>query len=160
MTEAERIYYDRRAAEYDDWYLGTGLYAARRRPGWREELDALRALMRALSAKSVLDVGCGPGCLTQHVPGRRRAPAQLPAVLRVARERLPGRPLVQGDALRLPFRARAFDCLMAGHFYGHLDAPARARFLAEALRVASSLLVIDASMRDDVQPEEWQEREL
>jgi hypothetical protein len=34
--------YDRRAPEYDDWYLGTGLFAARVRPGWHEEVEALR----------------------------------------------------------------------------------------------------------------------
>jgi hypothetical protein len=26
-------YYDRRAPEYDDWYMGTGLFAQRDRPG-------------------------------------------------------------------------------------------------------------------------------
>ena len=34
-------YYDRRAPEYDEWYLGTGLFAAQERPGWHEELAEL-----------------------------------------------------------------------------------------------------------------------
>src|SRR5439155_21574048 len=34
-------YYDRPAREYDDWYLGTGLFRERERPGWEEELAAL-----------------------------------------------------------------------------------------------------------------------
>jgi hypothetical protein len=29
-----KAYYDRRAPEYDDWYLGTGAYAGRVRPDW------------------------------------------------------------------------------------------------------------------------------
>ena len=29
-----RWYYDKRAAEYDDWWLGTGLFAERDRPDW------------------------------------------------------------------------------------------------------------------------------
>ena len=33
------MYSDRRAAEYDDWWLGRGLYDDRDRPGWDEELD-------------------------------------------------------------------------------------------------------------------------
>ena len=70
MTETERIYYERRAPEYDDWYLGTGLFAARVRPGWPEELEELRVCLRALSMRSVLDVACGTGFLTQNVPGR------------------------------------------------------------------------------------------
>ncbi len=31
-------YYDRRAPEYDDWYLGVGLFADRERPGFDDEL--------------------------------------------------------------------------------------------------------------------------
>src|ERR1700722_19038993 len=48
MTESETLYYDRRAAEYDDWYLGAGLFAERVRPGWHEELTALRWVLRCL----------------------------------------------------------------------------------------------------------------
>ena len=29
-------YYAQRAPEYDDWWLSTGLFAARDRPGWQE----------------------------------------------------------------------------------------------------------------------------
>jgi ubiquinone/menaquinone biosynthesis C-methylase UbiE len=159
MTEAERTYYDRRAPEYDDWYLGTGLFAARVRPGWHEEVKALRACLRAVSMRSVLDVACGTGFLTQHIPGQVVAVDQSLAMLRIAR-RMPGGRVLQGDALRLPFRAREFECLMAAHFYGHLDLEMRARFLAEARRVADRVLVIDAAWRDEVQPEEVQERVL
>jgi ubiquinone/menaquinone biosynthesis C-methylase UbiE len=160
MTEAERIYYDKRAAEYDDWYLGTGLYSTRVRPGWQEELDALRECLRALRSPSVLDVACGTGFLTQHVPGCVTALDQSQAMLRIAGERLPARLLVRGDALRLPFGAHAFDCLIAAHFYGHLDQAACARFLAEARRIAGRLLVVDAAWREDVLPEETQQRTL
>ena len=38
-------YYDRRAPEYDDWYLGTGLHADRERPCWEEELCTLERVM-------------------------------------------------------------------------------------------------------------------
>ena len=160
MTEAERIYYERRAPEYDDWYLGTGLFAARIRPGWHAELEALRVCLRALSMRSVLDVACGTGFLTQHVAGRVAGLDQSLGMLRIARGRLPGGRVLQGDALRLPFRTGAFQCLMAGHFYGHLDGAMRARFLAEARRVAERVLIIHAAWRDEVQPEEVQERVL
>jgi ubiquinone/menaquinone biosynthesis C-methylase UbiE len=160
MTETERIYYERRAPEYDDWYLGTGLFAARVRPGWPEEVEELRVCLRALSMRSVLDVACGTGFLTQCVPGRVVGLDQSPSMLRIARGRLPGGRVLQGDALHLPFGSRAFECLMAGHFYGHLDRGMRARFLAEARRVAEQVLIIDAAWRDEVQPEELQERVL
>jgi len=160
MTEAERKYYDRRAPEYDDWYMGTGLFATRVRPGWHAEVEALRTCLRALSMGSVLDVACGTGFLTQHAAGRIVALDQSLAMLRIARVRVPGGRVLQGDALRLPFRAGAFECLMACHFYGHLDLGLRARFLAEARRVAERLLIVDAAWRDEVQPEEVQERVL
>jgi SAM-dependent methyltransferase len=70
MTETERAYYDRRAAEYDDWYLGTGLFAQRVRPGWTEELEKLRAVLGSLRFDSFLDVACGTGYLTESLRGR------------------------------------------------------------------------------------------
>jgi len=160
MTEAERNYYERRAPEYDDWYLGTGLFAARVRPGWHAELEALRAVLGSLSIAPALDVACGTGFLTQHLPGRVIGVDQSLAMLQIARERLVGGCVIQGDALRLPFHSGTFACLVAGHFYGHLEGEARGRFLAEARRVAGQLLVIDAALRDDVSPEEVQPRVL
>jgi uracil-DNA glycosylase len=38
-----RDYYDARAAEYDDWWLGTGLFTDRDRPGWAGEVAKLQA---------------------------------------------------------------------------------------------------------------------
>jgi demethylmenaquinone methyltransferase/2-methoxy-6-polyprenyl-1,4-benzoquinol methylase len=160
MREAERIYYDRRAPEYDDWYLGTGLFAARVRPGWHQEVEALRTLLRAQSMRSVLDVACGTGFLTQHVGGRVVGLDQSAAMLRIARGRVPGGRVLQGDALRLPFGDGAFEWLMAAHFYGHLEHAMRAEFLDEARRVARRVLIIDAAWRDEVRPEEVQERVL
>ena len=160
MTESERLYYDRRAAEYDDWYLGAGLFAERVRPGWHEELTALRWVLRCLPIRSVLDVACGTGFLTQHLSGRLTALDRSSSMLRIARGRLPHGAVLQGDALCLPFRSQTFEFLMAGHFYGHLDGPARAQFLGEARRVADRLLVVDAAWREGVPLEEIQERVL
>ncbi|HTQ57289.1 MAG TPA: class I SAM-dependent methyltransferase [Bryobacteraceae bacterium] len=160
MNRAERSYYHQRAPEYDDWYLGAGQYAERVRPGWHAELGSLRATLAGLPACRTLDVACGTGFLTRDLAGEVIALDQSAAMLRIARERLPGAGLVQGDAFSLPFRDASFARLVAAHFYGHLEAPARARFWAETRRVASSLLVVDAAWREDVQPEEWQPRIL
>jgi ubiquinone/menaquinone biosynthesis C-methylase UbiE len=160
VTGAERAYYERRAAEYDDWYLGTGLFAQRARPGWAEELTALRAAVASLRFSSSLDVACGTGFLTESLHGRVTGLDQSASMLAIARARVPAGAFVQGDALRLPFRSRQFDVLMAGHFYGHLDATARRTFLTEARRVSTSVLIIDAAERDDVPSEEYQQRVL
>jgi demethylmenaquinone methyltransferase/2-methoxy-6-polyprenyl-1,4-benzoquinol methylase len=160
VTEAERSYYNQRALEYDEWYLGTGLFAERARRGWHEEVEALRSILRSLSARTVLDVACGTGFLTRHLPGRVAAIDQSTAMLEVARARLPEAIVVRADAFRLPFPAGTFDCVTSGHFYGHLPVPSRGRFLAEARRVARQLLIIDAAWREEVEPEAIQERTL
>ena len=87
MREAERTYYERRAPVYDDWYLGTGLFAARVRPGWHAEVGALQACLRALAARSFLDVACGTGFLTRHFAGSVVGLDQSAAMLRIARGR-------------------------------------------------------------------------
>jgi ubiquinone/menaquinone biosynthesis C-methylase UbiE len=160
MNQNERIYYDRRAAEYDDFYTGTGLYAARARPGWQEELATLRGVLGSVDPGSFLDVACGTGFLSQSLRGKLTGLDQSASMLAVARSRIPQGVFVRGDALQMPFRSAQFDRLVTGHFYGHLDEAARARFLAEARRVARSILLVDAAKRDEVPAEEHQERVL
>jgi len=160
MTETERAYYDRRAAEYDDFYLGTGLFAQRVRPGWPEELANLQATLRSLRFGSFLDVACGTGFLAESLSGSVTGLDQSPSMLAVARSRMPGALFIRGDALAMPFRTAQFDCLVAGHFYGHLDEAARKLFLDESRRVSKSMLIVDAAKRDQTPGEEYQERML
>ena len=117
-------------------------------------------MLVSLRFGSVLDVACGTGFLTASLNGNVVGLDQSASMLGIARGRVPSGAFVQGDALRLPFRAQKFDCLMTAHFYGHLDQTARALFLDEARRVSKSILMIDAAQRDDVPPEEHQERVL
>jgi ubiquinone/menaquinone biosynthesis C-methylase UbiE len=160
MTKTERLYYQQRAPEYDDWYLGTGLFAKRVRPGWAEELSVLKGTLASLHFSSFLDVACGTGFLTECLHGRITGLDQSASMLGIARARLPRAAFVRGDALEMPFRSGQFDCLVTGHFYGHLEQTARRIFLTEARRLSKSILIIDAAMREDVVPEERQERVL
>jgi ubiquinone/menaquinone biosynthesis C-methylase UbiE len=153
-------YYDRRAPEYDDWYVGSGLFARLARPGWEEDLAALEATVAALPAARTLDVACGTGWLTRHLAGPVTGLDQSAAMLAIARERVPEAELVQGDGLALPFADGAFERIFTGHFYGHLQEAERSAFLAEARRVARELVVVDAAERPDEPPEAWQERTL
>jgi ubiquinone/menaquinone biosynthesis C-methylase UbiE len=157
---AVKEYYDTRAPEYDEWYLGRGRFADRDRPNWDEELTALVAAIEALPAKRTLDVACGTGFLTRHLRGDVTGLDQSARMLAIAAERRPDATFVQGDGLELPFEDGAFEQLFTGHFYGHLEKEQRVRFLAEARRVAAELVVVDASRAHSPVAEEIQERIL
>jgi ubiquinone/menaquinone biosynthesis C-methylase UbiE len=153
-------YYEARAPEYDDWWLGTGRFEERDRPGWEEERAALVAAVAGLPPARTLDVACGTGYLTQHLPGEVTGLDQSASMLELASARVPTAAFVQSDALRLPFQDGTFERVFTSHFYGHLEEPARTGFLGEARRVAPELVVVDSALRPDVQPVEVQERIL
>jgi demethylmenaquinone methyltransferase/2-methoxy-6-polyprenyl-1,4-benzoquinol methylase len=155
-----RAYYERRAREYDDWWLGSDSFRGVARPGWSQEVRKLLRVVEALSPARVLDLACGTGFLTRHLRGQVVGLDQAPAMVEVAAARLPEARIVQGDAVPLPFADGEFDRVFTGHFYGHLLAGERERFVAEARRVAPELVVVDSALREDVDAEEWQERIL
>lgn len=155
-----KTYYDQRAPEYDDWLLSTGLYAAIDRPNWHEEVWDLERVIAELPPVRTLDVACGTGFLTRFLRGRVTGLDQSARMLEIASCRVPGGEMVVGDGLALPFPDGAFDRVVTSHFYGHLNLEERERFLAEARRVAGELVVIDAALREGVEPEEMQERRL
>jgi ubiquinone/menaquinone biosynthesis C-methylase UbiE len=155
-----KAYYDRRAVEYDDWWLGQGLYADRDRPGWEEELRLLEGLIAELPPVRTLDVACGTGFLTRHLTGDVVGIDASERMLDVAREQAPGATFVRGDALDLPFDDGAFDRVFTSYFYCHLEERDRERFLAEARRVARELVVVASVRGDGDALERWEERRL
>jgi ubiquinone/menaquinone biosynthesis C-methylase UbiE len=155
-----KAYYDRRAPEYDDWYLGVGLYEERDRPDWDAALAELTQTLAALPAARTLDVACGTGFLTQHLAGEIVGLDASDAMIDIARETVPRATFVVGDALDLPFPDGAFERVFTGHFYGHLEDADRRRFLAEARRVAPQLVVADSSQAHSPVAEEFQPRLL
>lgn len=157
--EATRAYYEQRAAEYDEWYAGTGVFASRDRPGWSAEVERLTELVAGLPPERTLDVACGTGFLTRHLRGTVFALDQSPAMVAIAQSRLPEGLALVGDALALPVADGAFDRVFTAHFYGHLVEDERTAFLAEARRVAPELVVVDSAARAGVS-DGWQERTL
>jgi ubiquinone/menaquinone biosynthesis C-methylase UbiE len=141
-----KAYYDARAPEYDEWYRGLGRFDEIERPEWDEDVRELERAVSALPPVRTLDVACGTGFLTRHLHGDVVGLDQSERMLAVAREH--------------PFADGAFDRVFTGHFYGHLEADERERFLAEARRVAPELVVVDAITRPDRGSAEVQERTL
>lgn len=155
-----REYYEARASEYDDWWLGKGLFAKQERPGWFEEVVAVVGVLASLPSARMLDVACGTGFLTKFLHGEVTGLDQSASMLRIASSRAPNARFVQGDALTLPFPSSSFERVVAGHFYGHLEEQARLRFLAETRRVARELVIVDAALREGVPATSWQDRVL
>ena len=155
-----KVYYDRRAPEYDDWYDGRGRWDGLERPDWDEELAELKRVLAALPPARTLDVACGTGYLTRWLPDEVVGLDQSERMLRIARERVPSAEFVRGDGLELPFEPARFERVVTAHFYGHLEDSDRRRFLDEARRVAPELVVVDASQEHSPVAEEMQERIL
>jgi demethylmenaquinone methyltransferase/2-methoxy-6-polyprenyl-1,4-benzoquinol methylase len=161
-------YYDVRAPEYDHAYTGEGVWDGMQ-PGLYDEVPALEAFVASLPAQRTLDVACGTGFLTRHLRGDAIGLDFSRAVLSVAREKRLTCPLVQGDALHLPFPDRSFERLFSSHFFGRLERDERARFMTEAKRVADSVVILDNPAQDGNhdylfsrghQNEGWEERPL
>jgi ubiquinone/menaquinone biosynthesis C-methylase UbiE len=157
MRALEKAYYDKRAAEYDDWWRGTGLFSTRERPGWHEEVARLIDVLAGLERAATLDVACGTGFMTRHLQGAVTLLDQSEAMLALARKRMPGAPAVHADVPPLPFGDNSFERLFTSHFYGHLNEDTRVRFIDEARRVAAEIVVVDSGGGDR---EEVQERTL
>jgi demethylmenaquinone methyltransferase/2-methoxy-6-polyprenyl-1,4-benzoquinol methylase len=155
-----KAYYDARAEEYDDWWLGRGLYADQERPGWDEELAVLTRVVAALPPVRTLDVACGTGFLTRHLRGEVVAIDASARMLGVARQQAPNAQFVHGDALALPFPDGSFDRVFSSYFYCHLEDDDRKRFLAQARRVARELVIVGSRLKPGARPERWEERRL
>jgi demethylmenaquinone methyltransferase/2-methoxy-6-polyprenyl-1,4-benzoquinol methylase len=155
-----KAYYEARAREYDDWWLGDGLYREYDRPGWGEARTELEGWIAGLPPARTLDVACGTGFMTRHLRGDVTGLDQSEGMVAVAREQAPNAAFVVGDALDLPFEDGTFDRLYTGYFYCHLEEDDRRRFLGEARRVARELVVVGSVLRDRAEPERWEERTL
>jgi ubiquinone/menaquinone biosynthesis C-methylase UbiE len=153
-------YYDQRAKEYDEWYLGRGRFAGRDRPGWDQAIQQVVELVRGLAPARTLDVACGTGFLTRHLRGSVVGVDQSRSMVALAQACLPDGLAIVGDALNLAVADGSFERVFTAHFYGHLPPGERAAFLAEARRVAGELVVVDSAPRPGGEAEQLAERVL
>jgi demethylmenaquinone methyltransferase/2-methoxy-6-polyprenyl-1,4-benzoquinol methylase len=136
VYERQKRYYDLRAGEYDAtaWDVISDL-----------EADEVAGLVKALSALPpawTLDVACGTGFLSRHLPGRLTLLDASTSMLEQAASRVPEAEVVHADAMPLPFQDRAFERVFSSHFYDHLQPPERLEFLFEARRVGDELVLV------------------
>jgi SAM-dependent methyltransferase len=147
--------YEKSARIYDLLYVGTGI------KDYHAETAELRRIIEESTpgAKTLLDVACGTGA---HLAELRQwyevEGADLsPAMLAVARKRLPGVPLHEADMRTLDL-GRSFDaviCLFSSIGYVTDPTEMRSAVARLAAHVApGGVLVLDGWVR----PDEWRER--
>jgi SAM-dependent methyltransferase len=152
--EHMRQYYDRLAFEYEEHE------AFREEPA--EDLPGLLHAISLLPPARVLDVACGTGLLTRHLGSEVTGLDQSEAMLEAARRRVPWAEFVRGDAFRMPFADHSFDRVFASFFYGLLPLEDRGRFLDEARRVGSEVILVEPTPEwvPSGRTEGWEERGL
>jgi SAM-dependent methyltransferase len=152
-----KAYYERRAPEYD----ATTYELARQDAAGGRDLEELEQMFAELPPGRVLDIGCGTGWLTQLLRGSIVALDQSEAMLELARRRVPDAVFVLADIPPLPFPAGSFDRALASHVYSHIErVEGRGPFLAEALRVARELIVVEQAWQPHLFREGWERRQL
>jgi ubiquinone/menaquinone biosynthesis C-methylase UbiE len=108
------------------------------------EIDrVVRLALEGLTARSVLDVGTGTGLFAEAFAKAGMSASGIdtnPALLEVARGRLPGVSFHEGAAEKLPFPDGSFDVVFLGHVLHETDRPLPA--LEEARRTAASRVVV------------------
>jgi ubiquinone/menaquinone biosynthesis C-methylase UbiE len=154
-----KAYYEARAREYDEWWLGQGLYAEHMPEDWYQEREQLEGWVVELPPVKTLDVACGTGFMTRHLRGEVVGLDQSASMLEVAREQAPNAEYVRGDALALPFDDGSFDRVFTSYFYCHLEDEDARRFRAEARRVADELVVV-GTVHEQGDKAYWAERKL
>jgi ubiquinone/menaquinone biosynthesis C-methylase UbiE len=152
-----KAYYDQRAPEYD----ATTYELVRRDAEGTRDLGELERLLAGLPAGRVLDIGCGTGWLTRFLHGSVVALDQSESMLALACRRVPDAVFVLADVPPLPFPAGSFDRALASHVYSHIErVDDRRAFVAEALRVAAELVVVEQAWQPHVAREGWERRPL
>ena len=156
-----RSYYQRRAREYDNWWLGEGRFSTRSRPGWHEGVAALTAAVRALSPVPTLDVACGTGYLSLHLRGELTAIDQSPAMVEIARRRLPGARVRARRGGPAQVRRRRVRPRLHGPFLRTPSAKQSARRSSPKRgESGGELVVVDSGLRGGVPAAQRQERIL
>ena len=109
---------------------------------YADEVEGLVAALSSLAPAHTLDIACGTGFLTQHLPGPLTLLDASEDMLAIAAQRMPHATLVHADALPLPFPVGAFERIFSSFFYDHLLASERVEFVREAERVAGELVLV------------------
>lgn len=132
----------------EEYSTETGLLGRREAYRWADGPDALQVLFETIAAlepTTVLEVGCGPGELSQRIGAELNASVvALDISLRMVElAHALGVDARLGDVQELPFADESFDCAVAAWMLYHVPDVDRAlRELARVLRPGRHLVVV------------------
>ena len=115
----------------------------------RYQIEVLNDILAILpeDARSILDVGCGDGFITDALPQDRKVMGldiSAEALSRVKRQ------TTQGSILDLPFADASFDLVMCNDVLEHLTEQERAQAMKELARVAAKYVLIITPLWEDL----------
>lgn len=151
-------YYDARAAEYDDFYLGCRRFSDQRRV-IAADIDMIAPILTDFGEGRILDIACGTSFFakwyaerSQSVVGMDASPAMLSqSISRYASLQIRGS-LVRADAFALPFALASFDRIFVGFLLSHLSDGEIKGLLGEVkskLKPGGKLAIVDGAWTDE-----------
>jgi SAM-dependent methyltransferase len=126
FARLEKDGWERVAADYEKWWSRLT----------RQFVEPLLDAAEVTRGTRVLDLACGPGYVSEAAAARGGVPLGLdfsPAMIAIARKRLPGISFEVGNAQEIAQPDGSFDAIVMG--FGILHLPEPDRCLAEARRV-------------------------
>src|SRR6266446_6052027 len=117
----------------------------------RGRLERLLSFMEIRAGETVLDVGCGPGIVTDALARRGLTAVGIDFTAAMLDEaRRGGGTYVRGDVERLPFREGSFDCAVSRNTIHHLPDPGAALLsMARVVRPGGRVVIEDMQAPDD-----------
>lgn len=99
----------------------------------------------------ILDVGCGPGDVTEHLIGKCNFVVGVDYAINMlleAKKRLPHIPFVCADAHNLPFKYGAFDVIVSNAMLQHVE-KGKEGVIKELGRVGSKVILVTNQFEED-----------
>jgi len=157
LNEEMMSYYDTRAPEYDDIYLGKGPASIPDPALYKNEAQVTSKIVSKFGTGHLIDIACGTGywlpCYARNCI-KVTLIDQSERMLSECRRRIDelkfgeGCDLVQGDFFKASFENTFFDSALVGFLLGHLSSEEEETFFRKLLGIlspGSQLMVIDST---------------
>lgn len=154
-------YYEERASEYDEVYLGKGPAMPGYARQYINDVAHISRLVAGFGHGQLIDIACGPGFWAPHYARNAERITfldQSEKVLAECRKRVAAVPLsaaphfIRGNFFNTPLEPSAYDCALAGFLLSHLTRDEEERFfgrLKEILKPQAELMLIDSLWNEE-----------